>query len=107
MANEVEPNAIYVASRASLPERGEMWRKFRSDGVNITSSWIDEDGAGQTADWRELWERIATEIADSNESEAFRLILSELAAAREANEEVRCGCCGAMASSNCETQGRH
>lgn len=45
---------IYVASRASIPERGAMWRRFRAQGVPITSSWIDEDGEGQTADFREL-----------------------------------------------------
>lgn len=34
---------IYVASRASLLERGQMWRRFRTAGSQITSSWIDED----------------------------------------------------------------
>ena len=56
---------IYVASRASLPERGQMWRKFRDQGIPITSSWIDEDGEGATADFSELWTRIAREIAES------------------------------------------
>lgn len=53
---------VYVASRASVPERGQMWRKLRARGVPITSSWIDEDGEGQTADFTELWERIVSEI---------------------------------------------
>lgn len=63
MDDELMP--IYVASRASVPERGEMWRRFRDQGIPITSSWIDEDGAGQTADFRELWDRISREIAQS------------------------------------------
>jgi len=46
-------------------KKTQLDAKFRSEGVNITSSWIDEDGAGQTGDWEELWERIAAEISDS------------------------------------------
>jgi hypothetical protein len=61
---ELKP--IYVASRASVPERGEMWRKFRRQGIPISSSWIDEDGQNQTDDFGELWERITNEIKSSN-----------------------------------------
>ena len=57
---------IYVASRASVPERGQMWRRFRDEGVRISSTWIDEDGAGQTENWDELWLRISNEIQASN-----------------------------------------
>lgn len=54
---------FYVASRASIPERAAMWRKFRDvEGVQITSSWIDEDGEGQTKDLGNLWTRIEREI---------------------------------------------
>lgn len=53
---------FYVASRASIPERGAMWRQFREQGVLITSTWIDEDGEGQTEDFTDLWERIQEEI---------------------------------------------
>lgn len=56
---------IYVASRASLPERGCMWRKFRGEGSPIVSSWIDEDGEGETEDFSELWLRIMGEIRRS------------------------------------------
>lgn len=56
---------VYVASRASVPERAAMWRKLRSKGIPITSSWIDEDGAGETADFSDLWKRITTEIAQA------------------------------------------
>jgi hypothetical protein len=53
---------FYVASRASIPERGQMWRRWRARGIQITSSWIDEDGDGQTEDFTELWHRIQREI---------------------------------------------
>jgi hypothetical protein len=53
---------FYVASRASLPERGKMWRNLRLRGLNITSSWIDEDGEGQTQSFEDLWLRIEAEV---------------------------------------------
>lgn len=61
----VELKPIYVASRASIPERGKMWRSFRSQGYLITSSWIDEDGECATEDFGDLWVRIANEIRRS------------------------------------------
>lgn len=54
---------VYVASRASVPARSAMWRELRSAGWNITSSWIDEAGEGETEDFTELWDRIMREIA--------------------------------------------
>lgn len=59
----IETDPIYVASRASIPERSAMWRRLRDQGWNITSSWIDEAGEGQTSDFTELWDRITREIA--------------------------------------------
>lgn len=53
---------IYVASRASVPERSAMWRKLRGDGWPIISSWIDEAGEGETAFLADLWIRIRAEI---------------------------------------------
>lgn len=61
---------VYVASRASVPERPAMWRRLRDAGYPIISTWIDEAGAGETADNGELWARIAREI-----SGAERLVL--------------------------------
>jgi len=61
---------IYVASRASVPARGEMWRSLRAGGAPIISTWIDEDGEGQSHDLGELWERILREVTS-----AERLIL--------------------------------
>lgn len=61
----------YIASRASIPQRAAAWRELRDvDGYKITSSWIDEDGPGETVDLGALWERIAREVAKSE-----RLIL--------------------------------
>lgn len=60
----------YIASRASLPERSAAWRRLRRDGWKITCSWIDEAGAGQTADLGALWSRIEAEVTGSE-----RLIL--------------------------------
>lgn len=57
---------VYVASRASIPARGAMWRSLRHGGWNICSSWIDEDGSGQTPDMSQLWERIEREIRISD-----------------------------------------
>lgn len=60
------PNKFYVASRASLPERPAMWKRFRDQGVRITSTWIDEAEPGATTDLGELWARIWREIADAD-----------------------------------------
>lgn len=56
---------VYVASRASIPARAEMWRGLRSQGWPIVSTWIDEDGPGQTKDIRKLWMRIVREVASA------------------------------------------
>lgn len=57
----------YIASRASLPERSEAWRKLRDvDGYLIVSSWIDvvtqplnED---DTKPLHTIWENITQEV---------------------------------------------
>lgn len=53
---------IYAASRASIAARGSMWRTLRAAGAPIISSWIDEDGEGETGSFAELWTRIEAEI---------------------------------------------
>lgn len=60
------PIGAYVASRASIPARGQMWRDIRARGGAISSTWIDEDGPGQTTSMAELWGRIAEEICSSS-----------------------------------------
>lgn len=56
---------LYVASRASQPQRPALWRGLRDDGWNIVSSWIDEAGEGETADFGDLWLRIEREVSES------------------------------------------
>lgn len=59
-------SGTYIASRASVPERAQAWRRLRDvDGWKITSTWIDEAGAGETPDLGVLWERIESEVARS------------------------------------------
>ena len=55
---------IYVCSRASILERGEMWRKYRSLGWEINSSWIDLDKPGQISDFSTFWSKIEDEIRE-------------------------------------------
>ncbi len=64
MDEQAKAGLIYVASRASIPARAEMWRNLRDDyGWQITSTWIDEAGEGETSDFTDLWDRITCEIA--------------------------------------------
>lgn len=64
--NQKDP-ILYVASRASVPDRPAMWRRLRDgDGWKISSTWIDEAGEGETADLSELWARIEREIRSSD-----------------------------------------
>lgn len=57
-----EFRGIYVASRT---HHAKFWREYRAQGFNITSSWIDESGEGETADMGELWTRIVREVGAS------------------------------------------
>lgn len=59
------PAGIYVASRASVPERPARWRALRDAGWPIVSTWIDEAGPGQTDDLGELWGRITREVTSA------------------------------------------
>lgn len=53
-------HGIYVASRVV---RAELWRWYRDEkNYPIISTWIDEDGEGETGDFGELWERVRNEI---------------------------------------------
>lgn len=62
MTEQEKVGSIYVASRASIPARSAMWRELRAHGWQITSTWIDEAGEGETVDFTELWDRITREI---------------------------------------------
>ena len=58
---------IYFASKVVHAHR---WQALRAAGVKTASSWIDEAGEGETADYAELSERCLREIKD-----ASRLVL--------------------------------
>jgi len=54
---------IYIASRT---HRAAKWRRLRDiEGWQITSSWIDEAGTGESTDIGNLWSRVEGEIARS------------------------------------------
>jgi len=70
MSNTDTPNeaaasepALYVASKTV---HAPMWRQLRTTGPNIISTWIDEAGEGETADYSELSERCLDEIRKSS-----------------------------------------
>ena len=70
LAPSMTRSGTYIASRASLPERSATWRRLSDAGWKITSTWIDEAGAGASPNLGQLWVRIETEISGSE-----RLIL--------------------------------
>lgn len=60
---------IYIASKTKHADR---WRLLRSDGVPIISTWIDEAGVGETADFHDLWSRCLTESASCSVLVSYR-----------------------------------
>lgn len=71
LENELlEGQGIYIASRASIPERSAAWRQLREAGWNISSTWIDATGDSEPDDLGWLWHRIQNEVCSSE-----RLIL--------------------------------
>lgn len=58
---------VYFASKVKHSHR---WQALRDSGVKTASSWIDEAGEGQSADYEELSDRCLSEIAS-----AGRLVL--------------------------------
>lgn len=70
MGNPDMRRGVYVASRASAPERPAMWRNLRAQGHHIISTWIDEAGEGESHDLGDLWDRILREVTS-----AERLVL--------------------------------
>lgn len=55
--------ALYFASKVV---HADKWKALRSQGVPITSTWIDEAGPGQSANYAELSTRCLAEIKDSS-----------------------------------------
>jgi hypothetical protein len=63
-------DGIYIASKTKHAER---WRFLRDKvGEPIISTWIDEAGVGQTADFHDLWHRCLTEAAGCKVLIAYR-----------------------------------
>ena len=54
---------IYAASRT---RHAPMWRRLRSEGWPIISTWIDEAESGQTADRAELATRCIREASEAH-----------------------------------------
>lgn len=52
---------IYVASKTKHADR---WRAWRSAGLPIISTWIDEAGPGESADLSDLWIRCIREASE-------------------------------------------
>lgn len=61
---------IYIASKTYHADR---WRFLRDKvGEPIVSTWIDEAGEGQTADFHDLWQRCLSEAANCGILIAYR-----------------------------------
>lgn len=61
----MNPTTIYTASKT---RHAEKWRRLRAGDprFRINSTWIDEAGVGQTADWADLWKRCVNEAAGAD-----------------------------------------
>lgn len=64
-----ERRGIYIASKTKHADR---WKRLRSKGVPIISTWIDEAGVGETADFHDLWQRCLTESAGCSVLVSYR-----------------------------------
>lgn len=51
---------VYIASKTKY---ADMWRAHRAQNFALASTWVDEAGVGETADFGELWGRITSEIS--------------------------------------------
>lgn len=60
-------NGIYTASKTA---HADKWRALRASGVPVISTWIDEAGVGETADFSDLWLRC---IGEASRAEAVLL----------------------------------
>lgn len=54
------PGGIYIASKT---KHAEHWRDWRSRGLPIISTWIDEAGPGESTDLADLWRRCIAEAS--------------------------------------------
>ena len=96
MNKKERAEGIYVASKA---KHGPMWKEYRDiDLYPITSTWIDECGAGETSDWPDLWTRCVKEASEcgclvayrANENEEMKGAMVEIGAALAHGKRVFC-----------------
>jgi len=52
---------VYIASKT---KHAEHWRGWRSRGLPVISTWIDEAGPGESADLSNLWQRCISEASN-------------------------------------------
>jgi len=52
---------VYLASKT---KHAEHWRAWRSRGLPVISTWIDEAGPGESADLSDLWQRCISEASN-------------------------------------------
>ncbi len=62
-APETNKRGIYIASKTKHADR---WRLLRDAGLPITSTWIDEAGAGESGDLSDLWRRCILEASTAS-----------------------------------------
>ena len=60
MSESKAPTGIYIASKTKYAEN---WRGWRTRGLPIVSTWIDEAGPGESADLADLWLRCIREAS--------------------------------------------
>lgn len=85
---------IYFASKT---KHAHLWKALRAAGIPTASTWIDEAGEGQTADYAELSKRCIDEIAEATAvllycepGELLKGALVEVGAALMAGTPVLC-----------------
>jgi hypothetical protein len=63
MVKKMIESKIYIASKTKHAKR---WRKFRDEGINIISSWIDEACQGESKSLQDLWIRNINEAKSAD-----------------------------------------
>ena len=68
-AEKWEGCGIYAASKTV---HAPMWKRHRNLGAPIISTWLDEAGVGETADFADLWRRCISEASSCEALIAYR-----------------------------------
>jgi len=85
---------FYTASKII---HAHLWQALRSSGIQVTATWIDEAGEGQTASYAELADRCIREVAQADAvllycapGETLKGALIEVGAALALGKRVFC-----------------